>query len=165
VEVDDDDRRLSAGLLDELVDDLERRLGDLEEQPTHQVEDGHRRAVRSRRDGERAAGRMAREVRGTEHALRRIEIWQQLAARPGVVAERHDVRARREQPVGQLGRDAPPVGRVLAVHDAEVDGEVGTQPREPFLQGAAARRAEHVRDEEQLHGLATRRRVGGRTDP
>jgi len=35
VEVDDDDRRLSAGVLDELVDDLERRLGDLEEQPTH----------------------------------------------------------------------------------------------------------------------------------
>jgi hypothetical protein len=46
-----------------------------------------------------------------------------------VVAERDDVGAGREQAVGDPGRDASAVRRVLAVDDAEVRRELVAQPR------------------------------------
>jgi hypothetical protein len=65
-----------------------------------------------------------------------------------VVAERDHVRAGREQPVGELGRDAGAVGDVLAVDDAEVDAELITQRRQAFLDGAPPGDAEDVREKE-----------------
>jgi hypothetical protein len=41
-----------------------------------------------------------------------------------VVAERHDVGARVQQPVGELAGDAGAVGDVLAVDDADVDAKL-----------------------------------------
>ena len=48
VEVDEDDRRRAARLLDQVVDDLERAVRRREEEPAEQVEDGDRRAVGGR---------------------------------------------------------------------------------------------------------------------
>jgi hypothetical protein len=67
-----------------------------------------------------------------------------------VVAERHDVGARREQLVGELAGDAGAVGGVLAVDDAEVGAELLAQRRQPLLDGAPAGDAEDVREEEDL---------------
>jgi hypothetical protein len=66
-----------------------------------------------------------------------------------VVPERHDVRARREQLVGELRRDAGAVGDVLAVHDADVGIELRAQRGQSLLDGASARDAEDVREEEK----------------
>jgi hypothetical protein len=44
-----------------------------------------------------------------------------------VVPERDDVGAGREQPLGELRRDADTVGEVLAVRDAEGDAELGPE--------------------------------------
>jgi hypothetical protein len=65
-----------------------------------------------------------------------------------VVAERDHVRAGGEQRVGELGRDAGAVGRVLAVDDREVDVELVAQPGQALLDGAATCDAEDVRQKE-----------------
>jgi len=65
-----------------------------------------------------------------------------------VVAGRHDVRAAFEQPGRELGRQPRAVGRVLAVDDAEAGAELVPQLRQARLDGAPARRAEDVGDEE-----------------
>jgi hypothetical protein len=70
-----------------------------------------------------------------------------------VVAERDDIRARREELVGELRRDAGSVGRVLAVDDREVGVVPLSQRRQVLLHGAASRDAEDVREEEDLQGL------------
>jgi hypothetical protein len=61
-----------------------------------------------------------------------------------VVAERHDVGARTEQPVGELRRDPGAVRDVLAVDDAEVGAELVTKPRQALLDRTSARDAEDV---------------------
>jgi hypothetical protein len=65
-----------------------------------------------------------------------------------VVAERHDVRARGQQPLGQLGRDPGAVGNVLAVDDARIGLELVTQARETLLDRPPPRGAEDVGEEE-----------------
>jgi hypothetical protein len=70
-----------------------------------------------------------------------------------VVAKGHDVRARRQKLVRQLGREAYAVRRVLAVHDAEVDGELLLQARQPLLDRAASRRSDDVGDNKKLQGI------------
>ena len=69
-----------------------------------------------------------------------------------MVAERDDVRAGREELVGELRRDAGAVGRVLAVDDREVGVVALAQRRQVLLHGAASRDAEDVREEEDLQG-------------
>jgi hypothetical protein len=66
-----------------------------------------------------------------------------------VVAERHDVGARCEQLLRELGRDPGAVGGVLAVDDAKVGGELCAQARQVPLDGGAAGDAEDVREEEE----------------
>jgi len=70
-----------------------------------------------------------------------------------VVAKRHHVCARGQELVRELRRQPRAVGGVLAVHDAEIDGELLLQLREALLDGAAARRAEDVGDEEDFQGI------------
>ena len=119
VEVDDDERALGAGLLDEVVDHLEEAGSHVEEERAEQVDHRDRRAVGRRRDRERPAGRAGGDVRRPDHAFRGSEVRADVVARPDVVAERDHVGAGREQLVGELRRDPAPVGRVLAVDDAE----------------------------------------------
>jgi hypothetical protein len=67
-----------------------------------------------------------------------------------VIAERHHVGARREQPLRELAGDPGAVRGVLAVDDAKVDAELFSQARQVRLDGAAAGDAEDVREEEDL---------------
>ena len=78
-----------------------------------------------------------------------------------MVAERDHVRAGGEQPLRELRRDPDSVGDVLAVEDAEGDIELFAQARQPFLDRAAARRADDVSDEEDLQ--RSERVAAGRT--
>jgi hypothetical protein len=71
-----------------------------------------------------------------------------------VVPERDHVDARGEQLVGELRRDAEPVGRVLAVGDDEIEVELFTKARQPLLDGAQAWAPVYVCDEEELQGIA-----------
>jgi hypothetical protein len=71
-----------------------------------------------------------------------------------VVSGREYVAAAGEEPVGEARREPGAVGRVLAVDDAEVDLELVPKRRQPFLDRAAARGAEDVRDEEEPQGTA-----------
>jgi hypothetical protein len=71
-----------------------------------------------------------------------------------VVAERDHVGARREQPLRELRRQPAPVGRVLAVDDAEVDVELLAQRGQALLDGAASGGAEDVGQEEDLQRSA-----------
>jgi hypothetical protein len=70
-----------------------------------------------------------------------------------VVAERENVGAGSEQPVGEPRRDPRSVGDVLAVDDAEVDVELVAERPEPFLDRAPSRRPEDVGDEKDLQGI------------
>ncbi len=151
VEVEEDDLRATARLLDELVHDLERALGRREEQPAEQVEDSDRRAVDGRLHCHPCAGRLARQVRRADHALGLGEVRGNLHPPPDVIAERDHVGACGENSIRELRGQSGPVGRVLAVHDAEIDLELLLQAREPLLDRASARRAEHVREKEDLH--------------
>jgi hypothetical protein len=66
-----------------------------------------------------------------------------------VVAERHDVRARGEQLVGELAGDPGPVGDVLAVDDAEVGGDLYEEARQTLFDSAPPGDAEYVREKEE----------------
>jgi hypothetical protein len=70
-----------------------------------------------------------------------------------VVSERERVGPGGEQPVGEPWRQARAVGRVLRIDDAEAGSELFLQGREPLLDRGTARRAEDVRDEEDLQGI------------
>jgi hypothetical protein len=67
-----------------------------------------------------------------------------------VVAEREHVGPGREQPLGEARGDAGAVGDVLRVDDAEADLELLLQRRQALLDRRPPRRAEDVRDEEDL---------------
>ena len=58
----------------------------------------------------------------------------------------------REDALRELRRQAPPIGRVLGVHDAEAGAELLAQALQPLLDRSAPRRAEHVRDEKNPQG-------------
>jgi hypothetical protein len=155
VDIDDDDRRLPPGVLDEVVEDLERGDRRIEVQVPEDVGDRDVRSVRGRCDGEGATRGLRREVGGPDYSLGPFEVRDDLPPAEDMVAERDDVRAGLEQPVGDLRRDADAVRCVLAVENAEVDRELFTQPGEPLLDGDPAGPADDVGDEENLQGRAS----------
>jgi hypothetical protein len=148
VEVDDHDAGLRARAVDELVDDLPRRDGDVHEERTEQVDDGDLDTVVRPDDGEPAAGRLGAGVGRADDALARSEVGADPVAAERMVAERDDVRAGGEKAVRELARDAGAVGDVLAVDDADVDAELGAQRRQSPFDGLAAGDAEDVCEEE-----------------
>ena len=100
-------------------------------------------------------GRRGGEVRRPDDALGAGQVRVDLLPPPGVVAERDHVRAGGEEALGQLRRDPDAVGDVLAVQDAERDAELVAQARQARLDRAAAGRADHVSDEEDLQRETT----------
>ena len=76
---------------------------------------------------EAAARRGGGHVGRAQDAVRAREVGREARLAPRPVAERHDVRARGEQALGDLRGDPAPVGGVLAVDDAEVDAELVAQ--------------------------------------
>ena len=92
------------------------------------------------------------EIRRPDDPVGLSEVRHHLLAPPGVVPQRDHVGAGGEDLLGELRRDPEPVGRVLAVRDAEVDLEL-SHAEQP-LDGLHARRAVHVRDEKEA-GIAS----------
>ena len=143
VEVDDDDMRLTASLLDQAIGSEERRLERVEREHAEQTD--HRDAVVDRQAGSRC---VRGHVRGAEHPVGSAQIGREARLPPSPVAERDHVRAGRKQPVGQLCRDPASGCRVLTVDDAEVGLEFLPERRQPRLDRPSSRCAEHVGDEE-----------------
>jgi hypothetical protein len=75
-------------------------------------------------DGDAAARRQGARIRRADDVLAALEVRADPVTAVGVVAERDDVGAGRQEPVGELPRDAGAVGCVLAVDDAAVDVEL-----------------------------------------
>jgi hypothetical protein len=124
VHVDEDERRLAAGLLDEVVDELEHRSCGVEEQGSEDVDDCKAGAVRGWNDREPSSRRVARGVRRPDHAIGGIEVGVDLRAPEGVVPERDRIDTHREQLIREPRRDPDSIGGVLAVRDAGVDVEL-----------------------------------------
>ena len=83
-----------------------------------------------------------------------VEVVDEFALVPDVVAGGEDVGAEVEEVVGNLRSDAEAAGGVFAVDDDEL-GLVGlAQVTDVRLEDAAARAAKDVADEEDVHGKA-----------
>ena len=136
VEVDDDNRRRGACLVDERVDHLPRRDRGRQEELAQQIDHGDDDAVARLDDRHPVSGRFGSGVRGPDHALAGREVGGDAAATVGVVAERDDVGAGGEQLVGELAGDAGSVGGVLSVDDREVGVVALAEAREVLLHGA-----------------------------
>jgi hypothetical protein len=151
VDVDDDHGRPRPGPVDEPLGELERVCRRVHEQRALEVDHRDLRTVAGVDEGASAPGRACGEVRGTDDAVARFEIGSDVVPAPGVVAERHGVRAGSEQLVGELRGDPDAVGHVLAVDDADVDVELVAKRRQTLLDRAPPRRAHDIGDEEDPH--------------
>jgi hypothetical protein len=140
VEVDDDDRRERARPLHDLVDDLKRMHGHLEEERAHEVDDGDAAGLRDA--GPRRCG--AEVGRPEDAGTLAFEEREEVAMTPDVVSGRDDVGTRGEELLGELRGQADPVGRVLSVDDAGIGAQLLSQAGEPLLDRAAAGGAEDV---------------------
>ena len=149
--VDDDHRRALLGFVDELVDHLERTDGRSEEERTEQVDHGDLRLVAGRDECEPSARSALRHVRRPDHALALLQVRNDLAATPGVVAEGDRVDAGGEHLVGELGRDADAVREVFAVEDAEIRAQLLAKRGEALFDGATAGHADRIRNEQNSH--------------
>src|SRR5256885_587993 len=109
------------------------------------------RSVARSDEREPSARSALRHVRRPDYPLALLQVRNDLAATPGVVAEGDRVDPRREHLVGELGRDADAVREVLAVEDAKIRAQLLAQRWEPLLDCAPAWHADRVRDEENSH--------------
>ena len=103
-------------------------------------------------DADAVAGLAAQVVVRPQDRLVRIEVGEDLLAVVGVVAERDDVDARREQLVGDLRRDPEPARGVLAVDDDERGGMAFAQRGQQVQQRVPTQRTDHVADEQDARG-------------
>lgn len=72
-----------------------------------------------------------------------------------MVSSCYDIGSGLQETSSEPRGDAGPVGRVLTVHDAEVDLSIGANRREMLLDSLASRRAEDVGEEQNSQGSAT----------
>src|SRR4051794_14118904 len=106
-------------------------------------------------------GLRAQEVRRAQDPRLLVEVGVDVPMLVGVIAERDDVDARLEELPRDLGRDAEPARRVLAVDDDEVGRVLLPDPRQEAEQRPPARRAHDVADEEDADGVAPALHTGG----
>ena len=130
VEVDEDDARLvlrTASISGRTTG--ERVVDGGHEDPSHDVDDRHRHAVRRRarpRDRARACRRGSWPVGAAADAR---DVGTDLLLVPAVIAAGDDVRRRTREVVGEVRRDAEARRGVLAVGDDEVDLVMGDERR------------------------------------
>jgi len=160
VDVHEDERRLADRLVDEVVDDLEHGGCRIQEERPEDVDDREPGAVGCGNDCQAPSRSVLRRVCGTDDSVRSFDIGADLRSPERVVPERDCIRPCGQEAVREARRDADPVGGVLAVHDADVDLEVGAQRRQKRLHRAAARSTHHVGDEEDAQGVELRRLQG-----
>ena len=138
---------LAAQLGDQRVGLREGRAPGRHEDVAGQVDDGQAHAV-ARDHRVAVAGLAAQVVGGTQDPRLAVQVGVDLAAAVGVVAERDHVDARREDVLGELGRDAEAAGEVLAVDDDERRVVALAQLRQQAQQRAPARRTDEIAAEE-----------------
>ena len=155
MDVDHNDGRRCRGLLDEVVDDLPHAVRRLEEERAERLTTATGVPLRAVDHGQPAPRRIRLEVGRPDNGGRRRQIGPDLVASPRVIAERHRVRARSEEPFGESWRDPDPVRDVLAVDDADVDVEALPQARDELLEGVPTRASDDVADEENAHRSQT----------
>jgi hypothetical protein len=98
--------------------------GNAQEEGAQEVEHGDRLAAAGRDDREAAAGRPVAEVGRAQEARACFEEGDQVAMPPDVVACCDNIRAGREELLGQLRRESDPVRCVLSVDNTEVGVEL-----------------------------------------
>jgi hypothetical protein len=149
MEVEHDDRRSLAGVVDECIDDLPRRMGRVEVERAEEVQDCNLDAVARFDDRESMTRCPSSGVRRTDDRFAPCEIVADSFAAIRVVAERDHVGACGEQLVSELRGDTGAVGDVLAVDDAEIRPELLAQAAKAIFDRAPAGDAEDVREEEE----------------
>jgi hypothetical protein len=149
MEVEYDDRRSLAGVVDECVDDLPRRVRRVEVERAEKIQDSNLDAVTRLDDGDSMSRCPGARVRRADDGFTPREVIADSVAAIRVVAKRDDVGARGKQPICELRGDACAVGDVLAVDDADVRAEIVAQAREASFDRAPAGDAEDVRKEEE----------------
>jgi hypothetical protein len=128
----------------------------MEGERSEHVDHGQARTVYCRDDRQPTSWGVPGRVRRTDDSIRGFEIGPDLRATKGMIPECDRVGSRGEQPVGQARSYPYPVCRVLSVHDAGVDSELGTKPGQARLDSPSARAAHDVGDEENAQSAETR---------
>ncbi len=155
VDVDDDRGRPGAERVigEDRREPGERVVERVHEQPAHQVDDECRAAVVEAVQPPAGAGRARREIRRPQHARVALDIGDQLALVPDVIAGRQHVDAAivefAAQPLGQ----SRPMGRVLGVDDDEIERQIAAQLRDVLLDHLAPRPSHHVAAKQDVHAM------------
>ena len=101
---------------------------------------------------ERAApGIVRRQVERAQHEVEALDLGDELPLVPDVVASGDHVGAARPQLARDLGREPGSAGRVLAVHDRQIDAELRPKARKQRSHGIPSRPADDVTDEQDAH--------------
>jgi len=151
VHVDEDVVDLALEAAEHRVDLDERRAAGAEVEVPREVDDPQAHAV-ALHDREAVARLRPQVVGRPQDPLLVVQVRVDLLAVIGVVAERDDVDAGREQLVGDLRRDPEAPGDVLGVDDDEGRVVPLAQGGEEPQQGPAAESADEVADEEDGRG-------------
>ena len=96
-----------------------------------------------------AAGLLLRQVRRAQHLARPLKIGHELAPAPGVVPHGDDVGPGAQQLLRLRGQHAQH-GGVFAVHNAEIDRQLPTQPRERRLAIFDTGGRDHIADRQNV---------------
>src|SRR3981081_332743 len=100
-----------------------------------------------------------RIIRGTKHAPRRtisvplnhLEVVEDLALVPNVIAGSDDVNIEFEQLFGQRRRNAETRGRILSIRNDDINRLVADNSRQPILDDQPSRPSKNVADKENPH--------------
>ncbi len=100
--------------------------------------------------------------RGTVRVvIRHLEVFDDLALVPDVIAGRHNVDAEIKEFVREPWRDAESRCRILAISDDQIDGVLLYQPWQAVLYDRSPRAAKNVTDEENVQEAGLRCQVSG----
>src|ERR1700722_7865184 len=100
------------------------------------------------------AGIALREVRRSHQSGLLRDVFKNLFAVPDVISTRYDFNARREQLLGNPGRNAKARGGILAVGDHQVDLARVHNVRQPVGYNLPARRTHDVTNKKNFHLLS-----------
>src|SRR5258705_12856887 len=145
-------RGVAPQLIEEIVDRAERIVRRRHERATDRVHD------EDIFDHDKAATRIARrEVDGPDREWKELDVVEELALIPDVVAVRDDIRAVGVELARDVQRESRPTGGVLAIHDREIDLVLDSDLRQQRLDRISPWATHDVADKKNPHGLGMRR--------
>ena len=165
VHVDDDHGRAHACFVDQVVDHFERADRWTDEERADEVRHRNFGPVCRRHEGQPSSRCAPGEVRRSDHALALLQVGNDLAAAPDVVAERDRIDAGGQHLVRELRRDPHAVREILAVQDAEVDVQLLPQRGQSFLDRPPAGPADDVGDKQNPQSALPPTRAKRRVKP